>query len=86
MCIYNSCCTCILEGKTAKSVSNAFFNKEASKAYQDLTNADKEELTTQIDGGAVMTSAEIKKRVRRITRNIQSEVLSKFFMLYFVNN
>ena len=59
MCIYNSCCTYILEGKTAKSVSNAFFNKEASKAYQDLTNADKEELTTQIDGGAVMTSPEL---------------------------
>ena len=73
--IYNSC-TYILEGKTAKSVSNAFFNKEASKAYQDLTDADKEELTTQIDGGAVMTSAEIKKRVRRITHNIQSEGLT----------
>lgn len=43
--------------------------------YQDLTDADKEELTAQIDGDTEMTSGEVKKRVRRITRNIQSEVL-----------
>ena len=77
--LFNHLCV-ILEGKADQSISNAWFNKQASKLYQDLTDADKEELTAQMDPSAVMTSAEVKKRVRRITLNIESKVCTLFFV------
>ena len=52
-----------LEGKDDLSISNAWFNIQASKLYQDLTDADREELTAQIDTSVLMISAEVKKRV-----------------------
>ena len=77
--VFNHLCV-ILEGKADQSISNAWFNKQASKLYQDLTDADKEELTVQMDPSVVMTSAEVKKRVRRITLNIESKVCTLFFV------
>ena len=77
--VFNHLCV-ILEGKADQSISNAWFNKQASKLYQDLTDADKEELTAQMDPSAVTTSAEVKKRVRRITLNIESKVCTLFFV------
>lgn len=68
------CCVCSIEGIAAKSISNANFNKQASKAYKDVTDDDIEELSSQIDTSAVMTSGEVKKRVFRIARNMQREV------------
>ena len=73
----------ILEGKADRLISNAWFNKQTSNLYQDLTDADKEELTAQMDPSAVMTSAEVKKRVRRITLNIESKVCTLFFCMYY---
>ena len=70
-----------VEGKADLSVSNAWFNIQASKLYQDLTDADREELTAQIDTSVLMTSAEVKKRVRRITLNIESKVLKKIICI-----
>ena len=77
--VFNHLCV-ILEGKADQSISNAWFNKQASKLYQDLTDADKEELTAQMDPSAVTTLAEVKKRVRRITLNIESKVCTLFFV------
>ena len=72
-------CVCYIEGKAAKSISNANFNKQASKAYKEVTDDDIEELSAQIDTRAVMTTADVKKRVFRITRNMQREVQNTSF-------
>ena len=77
---------CIFRGKADLSISNTWFNIQTCKLYQDLTDAEREELTAQIDPSVLMTSAEVKKRARRITLNIESKVLTKkLFVLSFVD-
>lgn len=61
-----------VDGRDALDVGKAFFNKEASRLYGELTGDEKEKLT---EGPEVtMTSTEVNQRVRKITKRIQTMV------------
>ena len=62
-------------GQAALTIGNSFFSKEASKAYTQLSEVDRERL---IDTSEVhMSDAEVNQRVRRVTKRVQTLVCTK---------
>ena len=68
-----------VEGKAAKCVSNAHFNRKASEGYRILSWSAREDLRNESE--ASMTEAEVNRRVRRIFRCIHKEVCSNLVIL-----
>ena len=54
-------------------MGKAFFNKQASELYGQLTNEEKEQLSRGPE--LTMTDAEASQRVRKITKRIQTLVM-----------
>ena len=74
-----------LEGKADNSIGNVWFNRQASKSYHELMDADKE-LIVQMHFDAHMTAAETKKIVRKIALSIESKVFYEIHLYYILCN
>ena len=64
-----------VEGKAAKLVSNAHFNKEASKQYGSLTDLDREKLVGQVSSEVEMTVTQRTRRAKKLFINMQNQVI-----------
>jgi len=60
------------EGQAALSIGKTFFNQEASKIYNTMSTADKEQLKES--PVTTMTETEVSQRVRRISKHLQTLV------------
>lgn len=64
------------EGKEALNISNAWFNKTASAAYNQLSSSEKVQLSNEQEDASdlFMNKQQIHRRVQRIFKSIQNQV------------
>ena len=77
--VFNNCCSnniiiFLIEGRSAKLISNVHFNRAASREYGSLSELDKEELVGEAPSEREMTKCQMKRRTRTIFCHIQKEV------------
>ena len=62
------------EGKVAKVINNAHFNKEASKHYGALTEDERNEFVRGVSPEVELTKQDVTRKARKVMSHIQDKV------------